>query len=100
MVKSHDGIEVPLSLVYDPQTIRGSENEVFIYVYGAYGESLSPFFYPMFLDWTTQGGILAFPHVRGGGEKGKGWHLQGQKTLKYNSWKDLIACTEALIQRG
>ncbi len=99
MVKSHDGIEVPLSLVYNP-ILLNSNNEVFIYVYGAYGESLSPFFYPIFLDWAARGGILAFPHVRGGGEKGKEWHFQGMKTLKHNSWKDLISCTEALIEKG
>ncbi|MBZ9632217.1 prolyl oligopeptidase family serine peptidase [Salegentibacter sp. LM13S] len=99
MVESHDGVEVPLSLIYDPNLLN-SENEVFIYVYGAYGESLSPFFYPIILDWAAQGGILAFPHVRGGGEKGKEWHLQGQKTLKHNSWRDLISCTEALITKG
>ena len=97
MVTSHDGVEVPLSLVYKEGLEKNSANEVFIYVYGAYGESMSPFFSPMFLDWAAQGGILAFPHVRGGGEKGKEWHEQGMKNLKYNSWKDLIACTEALI---
>ncbi len=97
MVSSHDGIEVPMSLVYKKGIKKNSDNEVFIFVYGAYGESLSPFFSPIFLDWAAQGGILAFPHVRGGGEKGKEWHEQGMKNLKYNSWKDLIACTEALI---
>jgi len=97
MISSHDGIEVPMSLVYKKGIKKNSENEVFIFVYGAYGESLSPFFSPIFLDWAAQGGILAFPHVRGGGEKGKEWHEQGMKNLKYNSWKDLIACTEALI---
>ncbi|WP_298247825.1 prolyl oligopeptidase family serine peptidase [uncultured Christiangramia sp.] len=97
MVTSHDGVEVPLSLVYKEGLKKKSANEVFIYVYGAYGESMSPFFSPLFLDWAAQGGILAFPHVRGGGEKGKEWHEQGMKNLKYNSWKDLIACTEALI---
>lgn len=100
MVRSHDGEEVPLSLVYSKDFPAMEEKEVFIYVYGAYGESLSPFFYPIFLDWAAKGGILAFPHVRGGGEKGKEWHVQGSKNLKFNSWKDLIACTEELIKRG
>ena len=100
MVTSHDGVEVPLSLVYDKNLKLNSNSEVFIYVYGAYGESLSPFFFPIFLDCAAQGGILAFAHVRGGGEKGKEWHEQGMKNLKQNSWKDLNACTAELIERG
>ncbi|MCK0135892.1 prolyl oligopeptidase family serine peptidase [Arenibacter sp. S6351L] len=100
MVTSHDGVEVPLSLVYKKDLPLDSNNEVFMYVYGAYGESMSPFFSPTYLDWVKQGGILAFPHVRGGGEKGEEWHTQGMKTLKYNSWKDLIACTQSLIKMG
>ena len=100
MVKSHDGVEVPFSIVYKEGTVYNSSNEVFMYVYGAYGENMSPFYSPIFLDWVLQGGILAFPHVRGGGEKGKDWHIQGMKNLKYNSWKDLNACAEALIKRG
>ncbi len=96
-VKSHDGVEVPLSLIYDKNLAKDGSHEVFINVYGAYGDSMSPFFFPIFLEWAAQGGILAFPHVRGGGEKGEAWHLDGMKSKKYNSWKDLIACTEALI---
>jgi prolyl oligopeptidase len=40
---------------------------------------------------------LAIAHVRGGGELGDEWHKAGQKTTKPNTWKDLIACTEYLI---
>ena len=100
LVISHDGVEVPLSLIYKKGIEPDGNNEIFMYVYGAYGESMTPFFSPIFLDWAAQGGILAFPHVRGGGEKGKDWHLQGMKNLKPNSWKDLNACTEALISEG
>lgn len=100
MVVSHDGEEVPLSLIYRKDMQKHTKNEVFMYVYGAYGFSMSPFFSPIFLDWVLQGGILAFPHVRGGGEKGEQWHIQGMKSLKYNSWKDLIACTEYLMEQG
>lgn len=100
MVISHDSVAVPLSLVYRKDMKLDSNNDVFIYVYGAYGESMSPFFSPTYLEWVKQGGILAFPHVRGGGEKGEDWHTHGMKELKYNSWKDLIACTEALINKG
>ncbi|UOQ68440.1 prolyl oligopeptidase family serine peptidase [Hymenobacter volaticus] len=53
---------------------------------------------PTFLLWTQQGGILACPHVRGGGELGEAWHKAGQKTTKPNTWKDLIACADYLVK--
>ncbi|HEX9827949.1 MAG TPA: prolyl oligopeptidase family serine peptidase, partial [Flavobacteriaceae bacterium] len=97
LVKSHDGIEVPVSLIYRDDLVKNGSNPTFVYTYGAYGESIKPFFSPIFLNWVYNGGIFAVPHIRGGGEKGDDWHRQGMKTLKYNSWKDIIACTEYLI---
>lgn len=97
LVKSHDGEEVPLSLIYKEGLKKKGRNHVFIYGYGAYGFSISPFFSAPFLLWVHEGGILAFAHVRGGGEKGDLWHKEGFKTTKPNTWKDLIACTEYLI---
>lgn len=67
--------------------------------YGAFAESYSPYFSISYLLWVNQGGVVAVPHVRGGGEKGDQWHVDGQKLKKPNSWKDLIACTEFLIEK-
>jgi prolyl oligopeptidase len=97
MVKSHDGVEVPLSIIYDKNVKRDGSAPVLILGYGAYGISINPFFSPSFLLWTSKGGILAVAHVRGGGELGDEWHKAGQKTTKPNTWKDLIASAEYLI---
>jgi prolyl oligopeptidase len=97
MVKSHDGVMVPLSIVFNEGTEMNGKNPVLIFGYGAYGSSMNPFFWPDLLLWTKQGGVLAIAHVRGGGELGDEWHKAGQKTTKPNTWKDLIACTEYLI---
>ena len=98
LVKSHDGVQVPLSIIHDKNLKYDSESPTFIYTYGAYGESISPYFSPIFLNWVKQGGIFAIPHIRGGGEKGDSWHKDGMKSKKFNSWKDIIACTEYLIK--
>lgn len=98
LVTSHDGMEVPLSIIHQKRMEYNSSNPVLLYPYGAYGEIMTPFFSPIFLTWVKNGGVLAVPHVRGGGEKGDSWHEQGMKSKKYNSWKDLIACTEYLIE--
>ena len=44
--------------------------------------------------------MLAFAHVRGGGEFGREWHTAGQKLTKANTWKDFIACAEYLIAQN
>lgn len=98
-IKSYDGTEVPLSLIYNKHLKKDSSNPILIQTYGAFGTSFSPFFARSYLVWASQGGILAIAHVRGGGEKGVQWHTDGQKIKKPNSWKDLIACTEYLIEK-
>jgi prolyl oligopeptidase len=67
--------------------------------YGAYGVSQTPNFYGRLLPFLEQGGILAFAHVRGGGEYGHPWHMGGFKATKPNTWRDLIACAEELIRQ-
>ncbi|MCJ7555067.1 MAG: prolyl oligopeptidase family serine peptidase, partial [Ignavibacteriaceae bacterium] len=97
MIESHDGVKVPLSLVYKKGIKKNGRNPVVITAYGAYGGSLKPRFVPNNLLWVHEGGILATAHVRGGSELGGQWHKDGQKTTKANSWKDLIASAEYLI---
>jgi prolyl oligopeptidase len=97
MIPSHDGVKVPLSLIYKKGILKNGNNPVLFYGYGAYGSSMSPFFSPALLLWTQDGGILAVAHVRGGGELGDKWYKGGYKTTKPNTWKDLIACAEYLV---
>ncbi len=99
LVKSHDGEEVPLSIIHKKGLVMNGKHPVIIFGYGAYGNSSNPFFNPNFLLFTEEGGILAWAHVRGGGEKGIAWHNGGKKTTKPNSWKDLIACAEYMIHK-
>jgi prolyl oligopeptidase len=98
MIPSHDGLKVPLSLIYKKGVIKDGKNLVLIYGYGAYGISPNPYFSPNRLLWASEGGIYAVAHVRGGGELGAQWHKAGFKTTKPNTWKDLISCAEYLIK--
>jgi len=100
MIPSHDGVLVPLSIIYKKGISKNSKNPTLIYGYGAYGKSITPFFSPDMLLWTDKGGVLAFAHVRGGGECGDNWHIDGMKTTKPNTWKDLISCAEYLNKNG
>ena len=65
--------------------------------YGAYGISIPPFFDPTLLPWLDRGGIYAVARVRGGGERGKAWHLAGMKTTKQHTIDDFVTCTRYLL---
>lgn len=96
-VKARDGEEVPVSLIYNKDIIKNGQNPLLIDSYGSYGLSSTPFFAKTYLLWVNQGGMVAIAHVRGGGEKGDQWRLAGFKAIKPNTWRDLIDCTEYLI---
>lgn len=96
-VRSHDGVEVPMSIVLRKGTPLDGRNPTIVYGYGAYGITENPFFNPRILAWLERGGVYAFVHVRGGGVYGDEWHQAGRKATKPNTWRDVIAATEWLI---
>ncbi|WP_271784972.1 prolyl oligopeptidase family serine peptidase [Aquimarina algiphila] len=98
LVTAKDGEEIPLSLIYDKNIKKDGNNPVFMIGYGAYGRSIEPGFSEKITSWAIEGGVFAIAHVRGGGEKGDAWYRGGFKETKPNTWKDLISCTEYLIQ--
>lgn len=99
-VKSHDGLDIPLSLIYRKNIKRNKHNPLIMDAYGGYGYNNSPYFEKTYLLWALQGGIVAIAHVRGGGEKGEEWYRGGYKTTKPNSWKDLISCAEYMVKEN
>jgi prolyl oligopeptidase len=100
LVKSHDGIEVPLSIVAPKGIKLDGSNPTWLYGYGSYGITDDPYYLPRLLAWYERGGIRATCHVRGGGAYGEEWHLAGKQASKPNTWRDLIACGEWLVKNG
>jgi prolyl oligopeptidase len=76
------GASVPISIIArDDIKLDGSHPTLFE-GYGAYGLSIDPTFSATMLEWVRRGGVLAYSHVRGGGEFGESWHVAGEKTTK------------------
>ncbi|MDP9172601.1 MAG: prolyl oligopeptidase family serine peptidase [Planctomycetota bacterium] len=98
-VPSYDGVPVPLSIVYKKGLKLDGSNPTILSAYGAYGITSDPGFSYAALAWYNRGGIRAIAHVRGGGEKGEQWHLNGFKLSKPNTWRDLIASAQYLIDQ-
>jgi prolyl oligopeptidase len=96
--KSHDGVLVPLSIIYPKNIKLDGSNPTLLEGYGSYGNSYPAYFEPTRLAWHESGGVYAVCHVRGGGEYGEEWHLAGKGLNKPNTWKDFIACAQYLIE--
>lgn len=97
MVKSHDGVMVPLSILSSKSAPRDGKRPTILSGYGAYGITQEPRFGATRLAWLERGGVTAICHVRGGGELGEDWHRGGYILTKQNTVSDFIACAEYLI---
>jgi oligopeptidase B len=99
--KSHDGVDIPISLVYrKDKFIPGESNPVLLYGYGSYGYGIIPGFSRRALSYVNQGFVYAIAHIRGGDELGYDWYLNGKLLNKKNTFKDFIDCAEALVKQG
>ena len=94
-----DGTQVPISLVVKRDAL-GQPTPLYLYGYGAYGESLDPWFSHARLSLLDRGVAFAIAHVRGGGELGEAWYRAGKQEHKHNTFSDFIACAEHLIEKG
>jgi len=97
---SADGTRVPLSLVHRRDLAKDGRARAIVNGYGGYGMVSQPFFFPVLLEWTQAGNVLADCHVRGGGENGDAWRIAGSGPNKQRGVEDFIACAKELARRG
>ena len=95
--KSADGTMVPLSIVHKRGMTLDGSHPTWLEGYGSYGVTLDPTFRPTQLAFLERGGVFAVAHVRGGGEYGEDWHVQGQKLTKQHTIDDMLAGAQYLI---
>jgi len=96
-----DGTQIPISLVARRDVFAADQPApLYLYGYGAYGESLDPWFSHARLSLLDRGFVFAIAHVRGGGEMGEAWYRAGKLAQKQNSFDDFIASAERLIAEG
>jgi oligopeptidase B len=100
-VDASDGVRVPVSLVYRRDFFkRDAKSPLYIYGYGSYGYPLPIGFSPSRLALLDRGVVIAYAHIRGGGEMGDSWHDAGKMMVKRNTFSDFIAVTEQLVAKG
>ena len=94
-----DGAQVPVSLVYRKDR-RTKSNPLYVYGYGSYGYSLPLGFSGNRLSLLDRGVVMAYAHIRGGGDLGKPWHDAGKMLVKRNTFTDFIVAVEHLTAAG
>lgn len=94
---SKDGTKIPMLITHKKGLQLNGQNPTILYGYGGFNISLTPAFSLSNAVWMENGGILAIPNLRGGGEYGKEWHDAGTKMRKQNVFDDFIAAAEYLI---
>lgn len=99
-VASHDGVKVPVSLVYKKSLKKADGNPLLLYGYGSYGHSIDPYFSSTRLSLLDRGFIFAIAHIRGGEEMGRQWYENGRQLQKKNTFYDFIAAGELLLSNG
>ncbi|MFQ6637469.1 hypothetical protein Gotur_013459 [Gossypium turneri] len=99
-VISHDGIRVPLTILYSPKAWKSSQSPGILHGYGAYGEVLDKSWRVDRLSLLDRGWVIAFADVRGGGGDDPSWHKTGNGLLKQNSIHDFVSCGKYLIDEG
>jgi prolyl oligopeptidase len=97
---SKDGARVPVTVVHKRGAAAASNAPGILTAYGGYGLSQRPFFIGSALFWIEHGGVFAEANIRGGGEYGETWHLDGRLTKKQNDYDDFAACARALLDSG
>jgi oligopeptidase B len=94
---ARDGTKVPISIIYRKDLKKDGANPLYVTGYGSYGISQPIAFSSTRLSLLDRGVVMAYVHIRGGGDLGKPWHDAGRMMHKMNTFTDFIDCTEYLV---
>src|ERR1700688_2783223 len=100
MATSHDGAQVPVSILHARDLKRDGSAPLLLYGYGSYGMAMPASFSAHPLSLVDRGFVYAIAHIRGGTDKGWGWYLDGKRDKKTNTFDDFAASARALIEAG
>jgi prolyl oligopeptidase len=95
---SRDGTRVPMFVTRRRDLPRDGSAPTYLYAYGGFNVSILPSFSTSYAAWLEQGGVVAVPNLRGGGEYGEAWHEAGMRERKQNVFDDFIAAAEYLVR--
>lgn len=96
---SRDGTPVRM-FILSPSGQPDRPRPAILYAYGTFGHIRTPAFDPFRLAWVEAGGVYAIAGVRGGGDEGEAWHRAGLKENRQNTFDDVHAAGDYLVEHG
>ena len=97
---SLDGTKVPYDIVRLKNAQPNGTAPAMVYAYGSYEISIPPWFSVARLSLVDRGWTWVLAHPRGGGEMGRNWYLNGRLENKRNTFDDVNAIADAVIDAG
>jgi oligopeptidase B len=95
-----DGTVIPVTIAYRRGLRPDGTAPCLLDGYGAYEDCYWPEFGVATPSLLDRGAVYAVAHIRGGGEGGRRWWLQGRLDRKRNTFTDFIAAADALAAQG
>ncbi len=99
-VEAADGTKVPMTIAHKAGMEPDGRNPGWIYGYGSYEVPNDPYFAPRHIVMLERGVVIAWTHIRGGGEMGRAWYEEGRLLSKKNTFTDFIDCATWLRESG
>lgn len=96
--KNRENIDVPITIVYKKGAKLEGNSPCLLEAYGGFGMISGTKYDNGILHFLDKGGVYAYAEIRGGGEKGISWHLNGSGKNKINGLNDFIDASEYLIK--
>ncbi|AOE50059.1 prolyl oligopeptidase family serine peptidase [Kangiella sediminilitoris] len=98
--RSSDGSRIPLTL-YSRGGLRKSEmNRVLISTHQGLGQHFPETYNYVYRQWLDNNGIVAIPHIRGGGTYGLNWHEATTSNQQIKAAEDLNAAIDWLVDKN
>ena len=91
-----DGTLVPVTVVRHRDAPLDGTSPCLLYGYGAYEYVFEPEWDAALPSLLDRGVVFAHAHVRGGGERGRRWWLDGRLAHKQNTFTDFAAVADHL----
>jgi oligopeptidase B len=99
-VEARDGARIPVRLVRSKGTALNGTAPLLLYGYGAYESSFWPGFETWLPSLLDRGVVFVHAGIRGGGEMGRRWWVDGRLMRKLNTFTDFIDVADQLAKQG